>query len=821
MPGAASRSSSASKQEWPGLAMALAGFDDARLARLFALRGDLASPPARDWSVLASRAGGWVSARDCYRALDRAAQRVVEALCLLPQPARLTDLAALLGVSHDDDDLASALLRLEERALAFRLGDPPAGEAVEVRLLPALRQLDYPAGLGPPLTALLHSLTGPALEQMAVRLGAKPAGTMAKTRALIAGILSDPAEVARLVESGPGGTADLARRAAADGPLVSVPGGLYGVTDRTAAGWMVNRGLLGVADYYTAVMPREPGVALRGGRIFPPGTLHRPELELSAVDTGAVDRTAAERAVRLVADVTVILDQWSAEPPTVLKAGGLGIREVRKAAKVADRTDPETARIMELATVAGLARVDPLSGAALPTDAYDEWLAGELPARWAWLAAAWLDADLHVSLAGAIGTKEKPIPPLLHRAPERDARHRRRLVLDALEEAPPGQAPVSASLRNRIDWTSPATWAGGPATPQMLVSWTLEETELLGVAALGSLSTAGRMLVAGRPQDAATALAALVPPAVADFVIQADLTAVIAGEPSAAIRTELDLLGDVESKGAATVYRFTEGSLRRAFDAGRSTTDILGFLERHATRGVPQPLTYLVNDLGRRFGNVRVGGAASYLRSDDPALLAEVLQARLTTKLRLRPLAPTVLVTDVDAATVTATLQAAGYLPAREAADGSLLLARPATHRLAHRPSPSYRLPSPPDPAAVVAELRRKPVAAPAPPPPEHRPLAPVSTLPFDLITTRPDEIAKGARAVRALLGEACEEYWLVRLSYVNGNGRSSELTVEPTDLDGRHLYAMCLPGGEERSLVVDRIEWARVLTEAEELHLS
>ena len=675
---------------------------------------------------------------------------------------------------------------------------------------------------------MLHSLTGPALEQMALRLGAKPARNMLQTQALIVDVLSDPAEVVRLLQQGPGGTIDLARRAATDGPLVSVAGGLYGVTDRTAAGWMVNRGLLGVADYYTAVMPREPAVALRGGRVFAPGALRRPELHLSDLDIETVDRTAAERAIRLVTDVLAILDQWSEEPPAVLKAGGMGIREVRKAAKAADRTDEEAARIIELTTVAGLARVDLLSGRALPTDAYDEWLVLESPTRWARLAAAWLGAELHLSLAGAIGPKEKPIAPFLHRAPERDARRRRGLVLDVLEEAAPGQAAVATSLRDRVSWASPATWTGGPATPQTLVSWILDEAELLGVAAHGCLSTAGRMLVLGRPDDAVSALAALVPPAAADFVIQADLTAVIAGEPAAEVRAELTLLGDVESKGAATVYRFSEASVRRAFDAGRTTADILAFLERHATRGVPQPLVYLVNDLGRRFGNVRVGAATSYLRSDDPALLAEVLQARLTHKLRLRPIAPTILVTDADPVTVVSTLQAAGYLPAREAPDGSLILARPAAHRVGTRPLPTPRAPSAPDLPAVVAELRRKPVAPPRAA--EHPPVAPAPVRPQLTLagvpspsssSPRPAEIVKGPRAVRALLGQACEEYWVVRLSYLSTNGRGAELTVEPTDLDGRHLHAVCFPQGDERSFIVDRIEWVRVLTEAEEAFLS
>ena len=795
-------------EDWPGLAAALARFDDAGLGRLLTLRPDLASPPPRDWSTLASRAGGWPSARDAYRGLDRAGVRVTEALCLLPQPASLSDLAAILEVPADDADLTSALLRLEERALAFRL----AGD--QVRLLPALRQLDYPAGLGPPLASLLHTLTGPALEQLAVRLGAKPAKLMAETRDIIAGILEDPATVSALIDGAPPGVADLAARAAADGPLVSVPAGLYGFTDRTPAGWMANRGLLGVVDYYTAVMPREPIIALRGGRVFPRDGLRRPAVTPNVIDPAAVDRAAAERAAGLVADVAAVLEQWSAEPAAVLKAGGMGIREVRRAAKATGRSEIDAARIVELAAVSGLARPDFGSARALPTDAYDAWLALDTPARWVWLATAWLEAELHLSLAGAIGDKDKPIAPLLHRAPERDARRRRRLVLTVLSEVAPGGAAPPAAVRDRAQWDAPAAWMGGPAATPTLVYWTLTEAEMLGVAAHGSLSTAGRALLAGQPEPAVAALAALLPPAVAQFVIQADLTAVIAGEPAPAMRAELDLMADVESKGAATVYRFSDQSLRRAFDSGRSAAEILRFLEDHATRGVPQPLVYLVNDLGRRFGNVRVGAATTYLRSDDPALLAEVVAARATAKLRLRTIAPTVLVTDVEAATVTSTLQAAGYLPARETAGGELLLAAPAAHRLAPTRFPPRPPAPPPDIPSLVAALRRAPVASEAPPPapaPVPRPR------PSLLERHRPAEIIKFPRQIRQVLEQACDEYWLVRLGYLNDHGRSAELTVEPIEVDTIHLYGTCFPDGDERQFSVDRIEWVRVLTEAEE----
>ncbi|MDQ6726787.1 MAG: helicase-associated domain-containing protein, partial [Actinomycetota bacterium] len=688
---------------------------------------------------------------------------------------------------------------------------------------PALAQLDHPARLGPPLASVLAAQPVSGLSQLAARLGATPAPTKAATVAAITAVLADPVEVARLVEHGPPGTADLARRVADEGPLVNVRGGLYAADDRAPAGWLFNRGMLGIVDYYTAVMPREPAIALRGGRIFPPDALRRPDPAAASVDPGAVDRIAAERALQVVADVAAVLGRWAAEPPAILKAGGVGIRDVRKAAREIDRTEADTARIIELAAVAGLVRVDNHTGGVLPTAGYDEWTALDAPSRWARLAAGWAVADLHLSLAGAIGTKEKPIPPLLNRAPERDAARRRRLVLAILEAAPPGTAPDPGGVRDVAEWDGPAVWAGGPATARMLVSWVLEEADLLGVTALGALATAGRAVVAGRTEDAVAALAALSPPTVSQFVVQADLTAMIAGEPSPGLRSELDLMADVESKGAATVYRFSEASLRRAFDAGRTSDDVLAFLERHASRGVPQPLAYLVADLGRRFGNVRVGAVTSYLRSDDPVLLAEVLDGRRTARLRFRRLAPTVLVTDLDATTVTSTLRAAGYLPAQEGPDGALLRAQPDTRRLPVRSLPTLPTRDPPDITALVAALRRRPLPTTAPPttaPPMRPARTPEPGLmpePRLMEIDRPTLIAKDPRAIRGLLGEACEEYWVVRLSYVGDGGRSTELTVEPTDIEGRALYAACFPRGDERTFHVDRIEWVRVLTEAEE----
>jgi hypothetical protein len=159
------------------------------------------------------------------------------------------------------------------------------------------------------------------------------------------------------------------------------------------------------------------------------------------------------------------------------------------------------------------------------------------------------------------------------------------------------------------------------------------------------------------------------------FTLQADLTATVVGRLAREVLTELRLLADVESTGAATTFRFSEGSLRRAFDAGRSSAEITSFLERHAAKGVPQPLAYLVGDVARRHGHLRVGDAGSFVTSDDPAVLADACTHRRTRKLALHLLAPTVAVSPRPPDAVLEGLRAAGFLPTADALDGTLEIA--------------------------------------------------------------------------------------------------------------------------------------------------
>ena len=138
----------------------------------------------------------------------------------------------------------------------------------------------------------------------------------------------------------------------------------------------------------------------------------------------------------------------------------------------------------------------------------------------------------------------------------------------------------------------------------------------------------GRALLAGDPEAAADALDAALPPPVDHVLLQADLTAVAPGPLTPDLDRELTLAADVESRGGATVFRFTPDSVRRALDAGRTGDDLITWLERASSTPVPQPLRYLVQDTARRYGRIRIGTASCYVRADDESALAELLADR-------------------------------------------------------------------------------------------------------------------------------------------------------------------------------------------------
>ena len=608
--------------------------------------------------------------------VDTATRQLLEVLCVLGPTVSFARLASTLGCPPET--LTQHLDRLRHAGMVLLHGD-------DVEVNPGMDEaVTCPCNLGPPAAQILERQTNRELASIAGFLklsttGAKPA----LVNRLVAALANREIIAAALREA-PKDTDQLVKTASTQWPVFSLPFGAFNTRHRGdgPAGWCLRRGLLLETDYTTAVMPREVGLALRGGRPLPFFEATPPGMASRAVDQETVDHECAEAALSLVADTTALCEAWSAIPARLLRSGGLGVREIRKLAKLLQRPDDQVAWMVELAAASGLLDWDRVDEVAAPTAGYDAWSQLDAPRRWAVLAETWLYAPLDLSSAGTLDEDAKAIPPLLERSIDPNLAIRRALVCDTLAEPGPGQACDPAGLARLVDWLRPSAWEDDLDPPGLVVGRLLVESALVGISAGGALSGFGRHLNAGNVEAACEALASLAPPLVDRVILQADFTATAPGEPTPKLRGELDLIADVESAGHATVWRMTEASLRRGFDAGRTSAAILEFLATHAASGVPQPLAYLVEDLGRRYGQLRVGAAESYVRCEDPALLAEIQRSKKLAGLHLRLLAPTVAVCSRPSAEVVSTLRGAGFLPCAESASGAVSVTRPPARRI-------------------------------------------------------------------------------------------------------------------------------------------
>ncbi|MER7789918.1 helicase C-terminal domain-containing protein [Streptomyces sp. NPDC097640] len=346
---------------------------------------------------------------------------------------------------------------------------------------------------------------------------------------------------------------------------------------------------------------------------------------------------------------------------------------------------------------------------------------------------------------------------------------------------------------DRATAARPGARPPGPATPAGP-----------GAAETQAPPTPGRPLTGAEAAAAAAAaarlLAPLLPQPLDHVLLQADLTAVAPGPLERPLAAMLGVLADVESKGGATVYRFTPASVRRALDAGRAASDLHAFLAQHSRTPVPQPLAYLIDDVARKHGQLRVGAASAYVRCDDDTLLAEILADRRSAGLRLRRLASTVLAAQAAPDALLEGLRAMGYAPAAESAEGDVLITRAEAHRTPPRSAPAPVPEGPPMPdetllGAAVRAIRAGDRAATAP----HKPVPAAASSGNRLPrTTSADTLATMQAA--ALTGSA------VWIGYVNADGAASQRVIAPVRVEGGFVTAYDHTADEVRTYPLHRI---------------
>ncbi|MEH3076114.1 MAG: helicase-associated domain-containing protein [Quadrisphaera sp.] len=775
--------------------------DDDALADLLVSRPDLAAPVPGDTASLAARASTRVSTQRAVDRLTTPQLQVLEALVALTGSA--SEVVALPALVRACGAPRARVLPHLRRLQALALVWGPDSALRPVRTAADVLG-PTPAGLGATLREALGTRSPARVRELAEDLGLPSAGDPVADLDAVAALLSDPERLRDLLDGAPPASRDLLDRLTWGPPTGAVAGADRAVRTADATSpleWLLARGLLAAAGPGHVVLPREVAVALRGGAVLAGLEDEPPPLTASSSSTSAarrpslVDGAAAGQAAEAVRLVESLLTTWSAAPPPVLRAGGLGVRELKRLGDRLEVDGEQAAFWAELARAAGLVGDDGEADAAwAPTPASDDWLALPVPQRWAELALAWLRTSRVPGLVGekdARGTARTALSDDLDRT---SAAPVRRMVLEALATLEPGTGPGEAALLERVRWLAPRR--SGALAPR-LVAWALREGAWLGVLGLGALAAHGRALL---ETDPAGVLAEHLPEPVEQVLLQADLTAVAPGPLVREVALELGLVADVDSRGGATVYRFTPSSVRRAMDVGRSAEDVLAFLRRASATPVPQALEVLVRDVARRHGRLRVGVASSYLRSDDEAALAEVLTARAAAPLRLRRLAPTVAAAQADPATVLEVLRAMGLAPAVEGGDGDVVLRAPSARRTPPRQVPRPVTGDPPAPGpgqvdAVVAGLRSGDTEA------VRRAEAEA-----DGRGGPPELTATDPASALAALRDAASAGRAVWVGMSDAAGRLTVRQLSPVAVDGGLVTALDAESGQVRTMSVHRI---------------
>ncbi|WP_062346247.1 helicase C-terminal domain-containing protein [Herbidospora yilanensis] len=716
---------------------------DEQLRVLAMSRPELITPVPANVPGLAARAGTPSAVGRALDRLDGFTLAVAETLVVFP-PDELP--AAIHRATQDapgtDEAIGRALATLTEMALIDG----------ERRLAPGVQEaLDPPAGLGQPAARVFRH------DERAITL-------------------ADPRAVRELIaQVGPQARAALDELAW--GPSSGrVPNARREVSVETAQSpieQLLARGLLGAIGDDTVTLPREVGLVLRDDRLHRDLSPAAPPLEGATRRADLAARTAAGQAFTFVRSVEELCEIWSVDPPGVLRTGGLAIRDLRRAAQQLDVPEWTAALVIEVAHAAGLvATGGPADAEWLPTLSYDLWRARQTEDRWEAVARAWLTLDRVPGLAGGRDDRDRllnVLHPDLRRGAAAEIRRRVLTVVAATE-----LAPSQESVLARLTWERPRRRGAHLAR---LAEFALREAEVMGLTGLGVMSPHGRAVLTG--VKAADLLAPLLPEPVDHVVLQADLTAVAPGPLTGELDRWLGLAADVESKGGATVYRFAEASIRRVLDAGQSAEEILAMLARHSTTPVPQPLTYLVTDVARRHGRLRVGSASSYLRCDDPAVLDELLADRRAGVLRMRRLAPTVLVSKASRATMLDSLRSMGYAPVAESLEGDVLITRADARRTEAQPVRQVNGLLAPEAEVVTAAIRALRAG-------DHALLSrPVpASQPGGAVPRTP------ATATISALQEAIKQGSRVWIGYLDSQGQATSRILEPARIEGGYLTA-------------------------------
>jgi hypothetical protein len=344
-----------------------------------------------------------------------------------------------------------------------------------------------------------------------------------------------------------------------------------------------------------------------------------------------------------------------------LARGGLSAADNARLAPLMPSPEVSPAMILDLGRLAGLCARG--GGRWMPTEALTDWLALSVLERWAWLERAWLE-QLSESVAGLLTATNDWNEPLAQ-------------LLD--NTYPLGHQWLDADLASMVD-----------------------SAELLGLSVQHRPTELGHLVLARDSTAARKLVATMVPPTVDHVFVQHDFTVVAPGPLPAEADVFIRTLCEVESRGLASTFRLSTAGVNELLLGGASAQQIVDRLRALSANELPQAVVYLITDLGERFGAIRVRASAGVttITSTDALLLDSLTADHSLTTLGFVRQGPNTVLCGHPGATVANALTHARYPAVLEDAEGNVVRATRASHRVAPRSEPE------PPHSALVARLR-------------------------------------------------------------------------------------------------------------------
>lgn len=247
----------------------------------------------------------------------------------------------------------------------------------------------------------------------------------------------------------------------------------------------------------------------------------------------------------------------------------------------------------------------------------------------------------------------------------------------------------------------------------------------------------------------------------------------------------------------AGLLAISRESLRKAFDSGERSDELIAFLRERSVSGLPQNVEYLIREVGAKHGHIRIGQAGLFIQVSDPLLMKE-LQSQKGLKVHFREeLSETIALISGDSIdAVMKQLRQAGYMPVTSAGESAGTQKPPAAPALA----PPPRISS----SEKEARIDWESVAA-----TEDRPW----TVDESAVSSAAPK--NNGNGIRALVKQAIREGRCLEISYhKRGDDFDTLRVVEPEFMDEYQLHAYCRLRGDDRVFNFSNITAARLLDE-------